>query len=271
MGVHSTTAGERGCRNLALASLPSHRTALIDSFAPDNPLYNASQSPQVNSVKKGVRFRAPEVTAGLQRLELAREHLAVRWLAGRGQPPVHACMDLGGSPSLMWARVACMCPTRRPTPQNTLPPPLPPARPSPHRAGGLRQGVAAVPGGIWRLLPALPRGGAGAGSARLPHLPGCRRVQRRVRRGWGREQGTAVHGPLLVAPEPRAPRCICPCCLSHAHTAPPSGRLSVSLCSYTRPEFVEEGEPPQLHIEAVRRRIWTRPCGPDPTHVQSCT
>ena len=33
---------------------------------------------QINAVKKGVRFRPPEVAAGLQRLELAREHLAVR-------------------------------------------------------------------------------------------------------------------------------------------------------------------------------------------------
>lgn len=33
---------------------------------------------QVNSVKKGVRFRPPEVAPGLQRLDLARERLEVR-------------------------------------------------------------------------------------------------------------------------------------------------------------------------------------------------
>ncbi len=41
---------------------------------------------QVNSVKKGVRFRPPEVKAALVRLELAKEHLQARGLRGVGVP-----------------------------------------------------------------------------------------------------------------------------------------------------------------------------------------
>lgn len=42
-------------------------------------LSHPPSTPQINATKKAVRFRPPEVAAGLQRLELAKEHLAVSW------------------------------------------------------------------------------------------------------------------------------------------------------------------------------------------------
>ena len=51
---------------------------------------------QVSSVKKGVRYHPPAVKAGLQRLELAREHLKV---GGASQPvwlaPAHVLQGFG--------------------------------------------------------------------------------------------------------------------------------------------------------------------------------
>ena len=125
---------------------------------------------QVSSVKKGVRYYPPAVKAGLQRLELAREHLKVGGLAclppacvlqGFGQPQRQPCCHAHTVHELRLRCLRCLLCLLSP-------------------AGCVRCRLAAVPGELCRALPALPRRGASPGGARLPLRPGHPRLQPRV-------------------------------------------------------------------------------------------
>lgn len=79
VGGRATQAGQTHCAHTVAAAHLEARPPTASAHL-QQPSWAPSKTPppQVNSVKKGVRFRPPEVAAGLQRLELAREHLAVR-------------------------------------------------------------------------------------------------------------------------------------------------------------------------------------------------
>ncbi|KAI7838548.1 hypothetical protein COHA_007691 [Chlorella ohadii] len=67
-------------RQLQISSLQFMSLHNVGDYLVEVPTELVKRVPKdwqkINAVKKGVRFRPPEVVAGLQRLELAREHLA---------------------------------------------------------------------------------------------------------------------------------------------------------------------------------------------------